>query len=101
MSSVQRVWRSGWVQALVAIVALVLAATLFWWQGPEWGSVFDAFRFVIWTLGKGIGVVTARLRGCCGFPDSCVRIATAAKTALTISLAGQGGCLGKEPTVEA
>ncbi len=49
MSTVQRAWRSGWVQALVAIVALLLAATLFWWRGPEWGSVFDAFRFVIWS----------------------------------------------------
>ncbi|HJS49834.1 MAG TPA: lysylphosphatidylglycerol synthase transmembrane domain-containing protein [Gaiellaceae bacterium] len=49
MSTVQRAWRSGWVQALVAIVAFVLAATLFWWRGPEWGSVFDAFRFVIWS----------------------------------------------------
>ena len=43
MSSVQRVWRSGWVQALVAIVALVLAATLFWWQGPEWAASSTPF----------------------------------------------------------
>ena len=49
MSSLARAWRSGWVQASVAILALVLAATLFWWRGPEWGSVFDAFRFVIWS----------------------------------------------------
>jgi uncharacterized membrane protein YbhN (UPF0104 family) len=31
------------------VVALVLAATLFWWRGPEWGSVLEAFRFVIWS----------------------------------------------------
>jgi len=65
MSSVQRVWRSGWVQALVAIVALVLAATLFWWQGPEWGSVFDAFRFVIWSwivLAFALNVVSTLFR---------------------------------------
>ena len=65
MSSVQRVWRSGWVQALVAIVALVLAATLFWWRGPEWGSVFDAFRFVIWSwivLAFALNVVSTLFR---------------------------------------
>jgi uncharacterized membrane protein YbhN (UPF0104 family) len=49
VSTVARVWRSGWVQALVAVCALVLAATLLWWRGPEWGSVFDAFRFVVWS----------------------------------------------------
>ena len=27
----------------VALVALVVAATLLWWRGPEWGSVLDAF----------------------------------------------------------
>jgi uncharacterized protein (TIRG00374 family) len=45
----RRIWRNGWAQAGVALVALVLAATLLWWRGPEWGSVLDAFRFVIWS----------------------------------------------------
>ena len=49
MTSVQRVWRNGWVQAAVAVLALVLAAMLFWWRGPDWGSVFEAFRVVIWS----------------------------------------------------
>jgi uncharacterized membrane protein YbhN (UPF0104 family) len=49
VTGVQRVWRNGWVQAAVAVLALVLAATIFWWRGPDWGSVFEAFRVVIWS----------------------------------------------------
>lgn len=49
MTSVRRIWRSGWAQAGVALVALVVAATLLWWRGPEWGRVLDAFQFVIWS----------------------------------------------------
>jgi len=49
MTAVSRIWGNGWIQAAVAVVALVVAATLFWWRGPEWGSVVDAFRFVIWS----------------------------------------------------
>ncbi|MDH4341311.1 MAG: flippase-like domain-containing protein, partial [Thermoleophilia bacterium] len=26
-----------------------LAVVVFWWRGPDWGSVFEAFRFVIWS----------------------------------------------------
>jgi uncharacterized protein (TIRG00374 family) len=26
-----------------------LAIVLIWWRGPDWGSVLDAFRFVIWS----------------------------------------------------
>ena len=48
MSSVRRVWRSGWTQVVVALVALVLAFVAIWWRGPDWGSVLDAFDFVIW-----------------------------------------------------
>ena len=49
MTSVLRVWRSGWAQVLVALVALVLAFVVIWWRGPDWGSVLDAFRLVIWS----------------------------------------------------
>ena len=31
------------------VVVVVLAFTLLWWQGPDWGDVGDAFRFVIWS----------------------------------------------------
>ena len=49
MKSARRVWTSGWTQAGVAVVAFVLAATLLWWRGPDWGSVLDAFSLVIWS----------------------------------------------------
>jgi uncharacterized protein (TIRG00374 family) len=49
VTTVVRVWRSGWTQAAVAVLALFLAMVLVWWRGPDWGSVFDAFRFVIWS----------------------------------------------------
>ncbi len=49
MSRVATVWRSGWAQALIALCALVLAFTLIWWRGPDWGSVLEAFRFVVWS----------------------------------------------------
>ena len=44
-----RLWRSGWAQAAAALVALVLAFVVIWWRGPDWGSVLEAFRVVIWS----------------------------------------------------
>jgi uncharacterized membrane protein YbhN (UPF0104 family) len=44
-----RVWRSGWVQAAVFVLLVGLALVVFWWRGPDWDRVFDAFRFVIWS----------------------------------------------------
>jgi uncharacterized protein (TIRG00374 family) len=49
MKPVLRAWRSGWAQAAVALVALILAFVAIWWRGPDWGSVLEAFRFVIWS----------------------------------------------------
>lgn len=49
MTTAQRVWRNGWTQAGAAVLALFLSMILLWWRGPDWGSVFDAFRFVIWS----------------------------------------------------
>ncbi len=47
--SFARVVRSGWTQAVVALLLFALAFVLIWWRGPEWGSVFDAFRSVVWS----------------------------------------------------
>ena len=49
MKRVLAVWRSGWAQGFVALAALVLAFVVIWWRGPDWGSVFDAFKVVIWS----------------------------------------------------
>jgi uncharacterized protein (TIRG00374 family) len=65
MKSLLRVWRSGWAQAFVALAALVLAFVVIWWRGPDWGSVFDAFKVVIWSwivLAFGLNVVSTLFR---------------------------------------
>jgi uncharacterized membrane protein YbhN (UPF0104 family) len=49
MNAVRRVWRSGWTQVLIAVAALVVAFVVLWWRGPDWGSVLDAFRLVVWS----------------------------------------------------
>jgi uncharacterized membrane protein YbhN (UPF0104 family) len=49
MSAVHAVWRSGWVQAALFLLLVTLALVVFWWRGPDWDRVFDAFRFVIWS----------------------------------------------------
>jgi uncharacterized protein (TIRG00374 family) len=49
MNAVARVWKSGWAQALAALLALVFAFVLLWWRGPDWGSVLEAFRIVVWS----------------------------------------------------
>lgn len=49
MTTAARLWRSGWTQAGVAVLALFVTTVLLWLRGPDWGSVFDAFRFVIWS----------------------------------------------------
>lgn len=49
MSAARAVWRSGWVQAAVFLLLVALALVVFWWRGPDWDRVFDAFRFVVWS----------------------------------------------------
>ena len=49
MKRVLRLWRSGWTQGILALAALVLAFVVIWWRGPDWGTVFDAFKVVIWS----------------------------------------------------
>lgn len=44
-----RVLKSGWTQTAAMLVLFGLALVLIWWRGPEWGSVLDAFRFVVWS----------------------------------------------------
>ncbi len=44
-----RAWRNGWVQTSVFMFFFVLALVLVWWRGPDWGDVWDAFRYVVWS----------------------------------------------------
>jgi uncharacterized protein (TIRG00374 family) len=65
LTSVRKVWTSGWAQAGIAVLAFVIAATLLWWRGPEWGSVLDAFGLVIWSwiiLAFALNVVSTLFR---------------------------------------
>ncbi len=47
--AIRHAWRSPWVQGAVLLLFAALAVVVFWWRGPDWGSVFEAFRFVIWS----------------------------------------------------
>ena len=49
MTAVLRLWRSGWVQALTLLLLVTVAFAVIWWRGPDWGEVWEAFRFVAWS----------------------------------------------------
>jgi uncharacterized protein (TIRG00374 family) len=62
---VQRTFRNVWVQSAVFVLLFVLALVLIWWRGPDWESVFDAFRFVVWSwivLALALNVVSTLFR---------------------------------------
>jgi uncharacterized membrane protein YbhN (UPF0104 family) len=43
----------------------VLALTVLWWRGPDWGEVWDAFHFVVWSwivLALGLNVISTLFR---------------------------------------
>ena len=46
---VWRAVRSGWGQAVLAVLLFALALFLIWWRGPDWGSVLEAFSLVVWS----------------------------------------------------
>jgi uncharacterized protein (TIRG00374 family) len=49
VTAIRSVWRSGWVHAAMVVLLVGLALVVFWWQGPDWGAVWNAFRFVVWS----------------------------------------------------
>ena len=49
MTAVRSAWRSPWVQGSLFLLAVSLALVVFWLQGPDWGAVWGAFRFVVWS----------------------------------------------------
>ncbi len=65
MTVLSRAWRSGWVQGIVVVLLLLLALTVLWWRGPDWGAVWDSFRFVAWSwilLALALNVVSTLFR---------------------------------------
>jgi uncharacterized protein (TIRG00374 family) len=58
-------WKSSWVQAGVLVLLLLLAFTVLWWRGPDWGEVWDAFHFVVWSwivLALALNVISTLFR---------------------------------------
>jgi uncharacterized protein (TIRG00374 family) len=37
------------MQAAVLLLLVTLAFVVIWWRGPDWGEVWEAFRFVVWS----------------------------------------------------
>jgi uncharacterized protein (TIRG00374 family) len=65
VTSFRAVWRSTWVQAGVLVLTVLLALTVLWWRGPDWGEVWDAFHFVVWSwivLALALNVVSTLFR---------------------------------------
>jgi uncharacterized membrane protein YbhN (UPF0104 family) len=58
-------WRSPWAQVAFVVLLTLLALTVLWWRGPDWGAVWDAFRFVIWSwivLAFALNIVSTLFR---------------------------------------
>jgi uncharacterized protein (TIRG00374 family) len=58
-------WRNPWAQAAFFVLLVLLALTVLWWRGPEWGAVWEAFRFVVWSwivLAFALNVVSTLFR---------------------------------------
>lgn len=65
MTAARLVWRSPWVQAGVLVLLVLLALTVLWWRGPDWGAVWNAFHFVVWSwivLALALNVVSTLFR---------------------------------------
>ncbi len=65
MKLLGRAWGSIWVQAGVLVALVLVALTVLWWRGPDWGAVWDAFHIVTWSwiaLALGLNVVSTLFR---------------------------------------
>ena len=49
MTAAMRLWRNPWLQAARPPGPAALAFVVIWWRGPDWGEVWEAFRFVAWS----------------------------------------------------
>jgi glycosyltransferase 2 family protein len=41
-------WESPWLRLVLVIAGIAAVVAAFWWRGPEWHAVGDAFRAVQW-----------------------------------------------------
>jgi uncharacterized protein (TIRG00374 family) len=65
MTVAKHAWRSPWVQTAVLVLLVLLAFTVLWWRGPDWGAVWDAFHIVVWSwilLAVALNVVSTLFR---------------------------------------
>ena len=65
MTALRVAWRSPWAQVAFVVLLVLLAFTVLWWRGPDWGAVWDAFRFVVWSwivLALALNVVSTLFR---------------------------------------
>jgi uncharacterized membrane protein YbhN (UPF0104 family) len=47
---VKAAFPSSWlVRGLIALLTVIAVSVLFWWRGPEWSRVGDAFQLVSWS----------------------------------------------------
>jgi len=57
--------RSGWVRAVLVLLAAAGVAAALWWRGPAWSGVADAFRAVEWpwvAAAVGLNLLSVLLR---------------------------------------
>ena len=48
MKLLDTLYRNPWARGIAVLATLVAALLVLWWRGPEWDTVYDAFRFVSW-----------------------------------------------------
>jgi glycosyltransferase 2 family protein len=56
---------SWFIRGLIALTTLVAVGILFWWRGPEWSRVGDAFRLVSWdwiAVALGLNLLSVVIR---------------------------------------
>jgi uncharacterized membrane protein YbhN (UPF0104 family) len=66
VTALRRFAGSGWTHAVGGVVLVLLALGVLWWRGPDWGAVWDAFAFVIWSwivLALLLNVLSTIFRG--------------------------------------
>jgi glycosyltransferase 2 family protein len=48
MRRLHALYANPWARGLFVLALLGVALVLLWWRGPDWGSVYHSFDFVVW-----------------------------------------------------